>query len=65
VARQLGAEQVIACDVMICPQVGRIALFDMRQFEGCLAAGEAAVRARDVELARLRARAMPSPASAV
>jgi NTE family protein len=45
-------------DVMICPKVGHIALFDVRQFEGCLAAGEAAVRARQAELALLRARAM-------
>ena len=45
-------------DVMVCPQVGHIALFDVRQFEGCLAAGEAAVRERQVELALLRASAM-------
>jgi NTE family protein len=45
-------------DVMVCPEVGHIALFDVRQFEVCLAAGEAAVRAREVELALLRARAM-------
>lgn len=45
-------------DVMVCPNVGHIALFDVRQFEACLAAGEAAVRAHEVELASLRARAM-------
>ena len=45
-------------DVMLCPEVGHVALFEVHQFEECLEAGVAAVRAHEVELLRLRARAM-------
>jgi NTE family protein len=44
-------------DVMVCPEVGHIALFDVRHFDACLAAGVAAVRAHEVALARLQAKA--------
>ena len=45
-------------DVMVYPEVGQVALFDVRQFETCLAAGVASVQSHQVELVRLRARAM-------
>jgi hypothetical protein len=45
-------------DVMICPEVGQVALFDVRQLKVCLAAGVAGVKSHQAELVRLRARAM-------
>ena len=44
-------------DVMVCPEVGHIALFDVRHFDVCLAAGVAAVRAHEAALACLQAKA--------
>jgi NTE family protein len=52
-------------DVMICPEVGHVGLFDVGQLDSCLAAGRAAVRAHEAELASLRDQAArkPSPPS--
>jgi len=53
-------------DVMLCPEVGHVGLFDIHQFEYCLEAGETAARAHATELIRLRdeARRPPQPPSA-
>jgi len=48
-------------DVMICPEVGHIGLFDVRQLDNCLAAGIAAARACEAELASLRDEAVRPP----
>jgi NTE family protein len=60
-------DKLAACppDVMICPEVGYVGLFDVRQLDSCLAAGSAAVRACEAELTSLRDRAVrpPSPPS--
>ena len=52
-------DKMAACppDVMLRPEVGHVALFEVHQFEECLEAGVAAVRAHEVELLRLRGRA--------
>lgn len=44
-------------DVMICPQVGHVGLFDVGQLDSCVAAGIAAVRAHEAELVELRDKA--------
>jgi len=56
-------EKLVACppDVMLCPEVGHVALFDVRQFDYCLEAGQAAVYAHATELVRLREEATRSP----
>jgi NTE family protein len=48
--------KLAACppDVMLCPEVGHVNLFDVRQLDGCLEAGQAAVHAHEAELIRLR-----------
>jgi NTE family protein len=48
-------EKLAVCppDVMLCPEVGHVNLFGMRQLAGCLEAGEAAVYAHAAELVRL------------
>jgi len=55
--------KLAACppDVMICPEVGHVGLFNMRQFDGCLAAGIAAARACEAELMELRDKAARPP----
>jgi predicted acylesterase/phospholipase RssA len=57
--------KLAACppDVMICPEVGHVALFEMHRFESCLAAGIAAVRAHEAELVCLRDEAVHPPQS--
>jgi len=52
-------------DVMICPEVGHVGLFDVGQLDSCLAAGWAAARAHEAELVSLRDQAArpPSPSS--
>ncbi len=57
-------------DVMICPEVGHVGLFDVSQLDSCMVAGRAAVHAHEAELASLRDRAAqplysaaPSPPS--
>jgi len=49
-------EKLAACppDVMLCPEVGHVTLFDVRQLNCCLEAGQAAVHAHEAELVRLR-----------
>ena len=48
-------------DVMVCPEVGPVALFDVRQFDACLAAGVAAIRTHEAALVRLQAQAARQP----
>jgi NTE family protein len=57
-------EKLAVCppDVMLCPEVGHVNLFDVRQLDGCLEAGEAAVYAHAAELVRLRNGTAHSPA---
>ena len=49
-------EKLAACppDVMLCPEVGHVNLFDVRQLDSCLEAGQAVVYAHAAELVRLR-----------
>jgi NTE family protein len=56
-------DKLAACppDVMLCPEVGHVGLFDVGQLDSCLAAGRAAVRAHEAELAGLRDRAAQPP----
>jgi len=51
--------KLAACppDVMLCPEVGHVTLFDVSQLECCLEAGQAAVHAHEAELIRLRDKA--------
>jgi NTE family protein len=55
--------KLAACppDVMICPEVGHVGLFEIHQFESCLAAGMAAVQAHQAELISLRDQAKRAP----
>ena len=48
-------------DVLLCPEVGHVGLFDVRQYDACLAAGMAAVYAHETELIVLRNRAARPP----
>jgi NTE family protein len=41
-------------DVLLCPEVGHVGLFDVHQYDACLAAGMAAVYAHEAELIALR-----------
>ncbi len=52
-------EKLAACppDVMLCPEVGHVTLFDVSQLECCLEAGQSAVHAHEAELMRLRDKA--------
>jgi len=49
-------EKLAACppDVMLCPEVGHVTLFDVSQLECCLEAGQTAVHAHEAELVRQR-----------
>ncbi len=44
-------------DLMLCPAVGHVGLFDLHHLDECLEAGIAAARAHEAELMDLRARA--------
>jgi NTE family protein len=56
-------DKLAACppDVMLCPEVGHIGLFDVRQLDSCVAAGVSAARAREAELIELRDKAARPP----
>jgi NTE family protein len=58
-------DKLAACppDVMICPEVGHVGLFNVHQFEDCLAAGSAAARTCEAELIELRDKAARPPRS--
>jgi len=49
-------EKLAVCppDVMLCPEVGHVNLFDVRQLDSCLEAGEAAVYTYAAELILMR-----------
>jgi NTE family protein len=48
-------------DVMLCPEVGHVGLFDLHHLDSCMAAGMAAVRAHEAELISLRDQAAKPP----
>ena len=60
---QILREKLAACppDVMLCPEVGHVTLFGVRQLDCCLEAGQATVYAHATELVRLREEAARSP----
>ena len=48
-------------DVMLCPEVGHMGLFDLHHLDECIEAGQAAVRQRQAELIELRDKASRPP----
>jgi hypothetical protein len=53
-------------DVMLCPAVGQVGMFDVHHLDECIEAGIAAVHAHEAELIALRDQArLPEPLSAL
>jgi predicted acylesterase/phospholipase RssA len=48
-------------DVMLCPKVGEVGLFDLRHLDDCIQAGMAEVHAHQAELVALRDQAARRP----
>jgi predicted acylesterase/phospholipase RssA len=57
-------DKLVQCppDVMLCPKVGEVGLFDLRHLDGCIQAGMAEVHAHEAELVALRDKAARRPA---
>jgi NTE family protein len=50
-------------DVMLCPEIGHVGLFDLHQFDSCLEAGMAAVHEHEAELDGWREKTAQPPES--